>query len=230
MAYETYNLDVENFDITQPANFVEHPNRFTQRAANTTLEIGRISMEFARTYRTPRYETDTRESNVEHSFMTALSATEYSVQYHPTYDHGLVTQFGLAHDLIELITGDVATFNISEEELANKDHAEHEALEKLLKRLPPFWADIVKRYKEQIEPEARLVASKEKDDPYIVDILGPGKQVMEEDYDVHTLYEFNECESRLQKRFRNRFPEAELELTHQVREYHGQQFSEVFED
>jgi 5'-deoxynucleotidase YfbR-like HD superfamily hydrolase len=229
MTKETYNLDANTFDITQPANFVEHPNRFMKRAANTSLELGRISMEFSRTYRTPRYETDTRESNVEHSFMTALDTTEYSVQYHPTYNHGLVTQFSIAHDLIELITGDVATFNISEEDLAAKDDEEHDALERLLQRVSPFWADIIVRYKHQEEPEARLVASKEKDNPYVVDLLGPGKMVMEDDYDVHTLEEFNECEANLQKRFRNRFPEPELELTHQIREYHGIQFSEVFE-
>lgn len=226
---EVYNLDLENFDITQPAIFVEHPDRFVQRAAHTSLEIGRIAMEFSRSYRTPRYELNTRESNVEHSFMTALSSTEYSVQYHPTYNHGLVTQFSIAHDLIELITGDVATFNISDEDLAAKDQNEYAEFETLLKRLPPFWADIVRRYKSQEEPEARLVASREKDDPYVVDILGPGKMVMEEDYNVHTLEEFNECEANLQKRFRNRFPEPELELTHQVREYHGAQFSKVFE-
>lgn len=226
---ETYNLDVDTFDITLPANFVEHPDRFLQRAAHTSLELGRISMEYSRSYRTPRYETNTRESNVEHSFMAALDTTEYSAQYHPTYNHGLVTQFAIAHDLIELITGDVATFNINEEDLAAKDDAEHDALERLLTRVSPFWADIIIRYKRQEEPEARLVASKEKDNPYVVDLLGPGKMVMEEDYDVHTLEEFNECEANLQKRFRNRFPEPELELTHQIREYHGTQFSKVFD-
>lgn len=79
--------------------------------ASVALELGKIAINFAGVDRVPRYNDERRENDAEHSFMLALIAGELAQTLYPaTLDAGLVSQYAIVHDLIELETGDVATF------------------------------------------------------------------------------------------------------------------------
>ena len=193
---------VEQFDINTL------PLTETNSIAKTILDISQVTIDFASIERVPRYYTHRRENNAEHSFMLGLAGVSVAEQHFPKLDSGLVTQFALVHDLVELETMDIPTFNASEATLAAKEAAEKQALEVLGSKLNPTLMSYLERYEEQVEPEARLVRHIDKLLPYSVDINGAGVQVMSEDYDTHSVNELMENNQKLEERFHRMFPES----------------------
>lgn len=129
-------------------------------------------------------------------------------------DYGLVSQFAVLHDLVELRTADVATFIISESELRIKHEHEQIALVELLQELPPYSAYQLLCYERQELAEARFVKLIDKLLPIVVDIIGQGDRVMREDYDVHTRISLEDAHERLRSRisasFETEFPDIVL--------------------
>jgi len=128
-----------------------------QQAHDSLLKIGEITVSFANVERATYYADSKPENDIEHSFHLAVSAIEMAATYHPELNSGLIAEFCLVHDLPEVYAGDVPTFNITPEARLAKEKAEQAATEKLLLELPPHLAQLLKRYEEQVEPEARFV-------------------------------------------------------------------------
>ncbi|MES2630617.1 MAG: HD domain-containing protein [Patescibacteria group bacterium] len=170
-------------------------------ATSTALKFGAFIMRFARVERRPRYDEYTRENNAEHSHMVSVVATELGAMlYRDKLDLGLVSQFGNAHDFIEAIVGDTATFHHNQEDMNLKTQREHASLPQLLAELPPYHASLVIEYEKQEKIEAIFVRCVDKNLPIIVDILGEGKKVMAEDYGVTTLEQLQEAHRKLHDR------------------------------
>jgi putative hydrolase of HD superfamily len=144
-----------------------------QRAHDYLLKIGEVTVAFAAIERAPLYQHDRPENDVEHSFHLALSAIEIATHYHPELDTGLVAQYSLVHDLPELYAGDIQTFNITPEERKQKEQSEKLATKRLVKELPPHMAQLLERYEEQVEPEARFVRFIDKLLPAIIHSVAP---------------------------------------------------------
>jgi putative hydrolase of HD superfamily len=188
-------------------------------AANIALSLGKVAMEFARVRRVPRYGDGERESDVEHSYMLALIAPELAVALELDLDPTLVGEFAKVHDLIELKTGDINTFAATKEQLMQKELNEKRALHNLVDELPPYTANLLVRYEEQREPEARFVKAVDKILPFVVDIIGKhGKHIMREDNGVTTREEFDRCLHELQESLNERFGEEfeEIVLAHKI--------------
>lgn len=98
-------------------------------------------------------------------------------------------------------------FAITDEELAQKALTEHNALERLLAQLPPHTRTLLYDYEHQINLESRFVKAVDKLLPVIVDILGPGRRVMSEDYNVTTGEELYASHVILRQRMAERFHE-----------------------
>ena len=192
---------IEKFDINI------YPLSDTCSIAKTVLDISQVTIDFASIERVPRYYEHRRENNAEHSFMLGLAGVSIAEEHFPKLNSGLVTQFALVHDLVELETLDIPTFNASEATLAAKEEAEKRALEALCTKLNPIIMSYLDRYEEQEEPEARLVRHIDKLLPYAVDINGAGMKIMAEDYDTHTVSQLMGHNEELEKRFHNMFPE-----------------------
>lgn len=176
--------------------------------ASIALQLGSIAIEFAQIERVPRYDETSRESDVEHSFMLAMVAGELATSLYPrSMDVGLVSQYAVVHDLIELMTGDKATFHYSAEQMAQKQVDEHAALEALLEKLPPHTRQLLKNYEDQLDPEARFVKAVDKLLPVVVDILGPGRKVMNEDYGVYSSEQLLASHQKLHGRIADKFKE-----------------------
>jgi len=177
-------------------------------SASVILGLGSLAMRFARVERVPRYDERTRESDAEHSYMLALVAGELAHQLYPaTLNASLVSDYAIVHDLIELETGDVSTFQIDAVNLQQKEQAEHAALETLLAQLPPRTRDLLYDYEQQADLESRFVRAVDKQLPIVVDILGAGRKVMNEDYDVHTSEQLGAAHDALCIRMSERFSE-----------------------
>jgi len=178
--------------------------------ANISLELGALCMRFARVERVPRYDDHERENDVEHSFMLAMVAPEIAHLYYPQLDKQLVGEYARVHDLIEVVTGDIATFDVSAEELASKEATEHAALQELANQLPPYTASLLLAYESQSDDESRFVRAVDKLLPVIVDIIGQGSRVMREDYGVTTATELEASHESLHARIARKFGEFTL--------------------
>jgi len=207
---------MDTFPITKiDLNRVENTLTFPEHSsypssASLALELGGVAIKFAQVERAPRYNEEHKENDAEHSFMLALVANELAATYYPALDAGKVTQFAIVHDLIETATGDVTTFKFSPEQMAKKQQVEHAALEKLMDTLPPHTAQLLFAYEHQQDIEARFVKAVDKLLPVVVDILGAGKKVMKEDYEVTTIDELKASHTKLHERIAKSFEEFPL--------------------
>lgn len=225
---EIVNHDLHLFDIDVQSIDTEIRRREVEAATETVLSIGKVAMDFASVERAPRYDTESRESDVEHSFMLLLVAIELAERYFPELDSGLVAKFSGVHDFPELLSGDVPTFHVTEQMLKQKDENEAAATAELKNILPPHLYSLLIRYEAQKEPEARLVRFTDKLLPLIVDIHGPGLKVMEEDYDVRTLADYLDADQKQAQRCKTMFGEDYFTLLHDVRAALSEMFAEKF--
>ncbi len=207
----------------------ETTHEVAARVERDCLVLADTAMRFAAIERVPRYTPETRENDAEHSFMLALVAAELAATYFPELDTGLVAQFCIVHDLIELKTGDVATFALDADGLRAKDAAEKAKINALCEDLPEHTARLVRVYEEQEVPEARFVRFVDKLLPVLVDILGPGSQVMHEDYATFEREQLIAAEQAMRKRFESMFPEPELAPIHLARNSLARKFTELFQ-
>lgn len=187
------------------------------KMAKMVIDLSRTTIDFAKVERVPRYSPTRRENDAEHSYMLGLVATEIAASYFDWLDVGLVSQFSNVHDLAEVFTKDVPTFLLDEAGFIAKELAEKEATEQLVKILPRYTGKLLLRYEVQKEPEARFVRHVDKLLPYAVDIIsGTGKQVMAEDYNIHTSQQMLTSNERIETRFHLKFPEPSHEPLHRV--------------
>lgn len=188
-----------------------------REAHDRLLKIGEVSVNFAGIERVTYYPYGRPENDVEHSFHLALSAVEMAAGFHPELDTGLVSQFSLVHDLPEVHVGDTPTFNITPEARIIKEATEKEATEKLIIELPPHIAQLLKRYEEQVEPEARFVRFIDKLLPSIIHAVATeaNRTVFKDRYNLKSIEDVlvgrDERTAHLQKLF------PEFQFIHIVR-------------
>ena len=208
----------------------ETAHEIAGRIEHDCLLLADTAIRFAAIERVPRYTPEKRENDAEHSFMLGLIAQEIAATYFPDeLDSGLVAEFCNVHDLVELKTKDVATFGLDDAGLQAKAAAEMAAIDELCDHLPKHTALLVRVYEEQVVAEARLVRFLDKLLPKLVDILGPGSQVMHEDYATFERKQLDAIEQAMSKRFKSMFPEPELAPIHLARNSLARKFSELFQ-
>lgn len=195
------------------------------KAAELALNLGRTAMYFANIERIPRFADGRRENDAEHSYMLALVAPEIAKALELNLDTGLIVQFAIVHDLIELKTGDIPTYLFDEADQNAKELSEHAVLEELKKEIPPHTAAMLELYEQQTTAEAHFVRYVDKLLPIVIDVVGAGRKVMTEDYGVETMEQLKQCNDELHMRitskFGNEFPA--LDLAHKL-------LLELFED
>lgn len=200
-----------------------------ERIAAVCRQLVRLSMDFAAIGRAPRYCPERKENNAEHSFMLSLVATELARQFRPDLDPGLVAQLSLVHDLPEIPAGkDTPTFLLDEAAVETKAKQEAEDTLELVPTLPPYIGKLLVRYEAQIEPESRFVRMTDKKLPVTVDLLGQGKQVMAEEYNIHTSEQLAVSEENLSRRLRHMFPDPDLAPLHAARDIIAKEFAASF--
>ncbi len=181
-----------------------------KQAHDYLLALGELTVRFAAVERAPRYPDSHRENDAEHSYHLAISAVELAADYYPELDVGLIAQYSLVHDLPESQVGDTWTFGISEKDRAKKELAEAKATKILLKKLPPHTAQLLERYEQQVEPEARFVRFVDKLTPGIINIMAGEALTFIEDHGVKTMEEWDSGKAEHTARLQRMFPEFEF--------------------
>lgn len=189
------------FDKPEHSRIREYLAKLAQRAIATS----ELFDQFARVDRIPRLSNGDRENDVEHSFLLATIATNLAKELRPDLDVDRIRLFSLVHDMLEIKTGDVATFSTSPEEQAEKERREKKALDELLTKLPPLEAEALREYEKQDTPEARWTRYVDKMLATLVDITGQGVRVVEEDFGVTSLEKLCDEHGRLATKYHNMF-------------------------
>lgn len=183
------------------------------KMSSLAIESSCLVDNFSGVDRIPRRKNGDRETDVEHSFLLATLAPNLARILYPNLDIDRIRHYSLVHDMIEIEVGDVATFNLSPDEQAEKERREQIALKKLLKELPLLEAEALASYERQDTPEARFVRLVDKLLPAVVDITGQGTRVVEEDFGVASIDELRSSHDKLaikwRDMFHNEFPELE---------------------
>ena len=194
----------------------KHSRADAQKAHDYLLALGELTVRFAKVERAPRYPSGDRENDLEHSYHLAISAVELATDYYPELDAGLVAQFSLVHDLPESYSGDVWTFQITDDDRIKKEAAEKKATQQLLRELPPHTAQLLKRYEQQTEPEARFVRFVDKLLPAIINIMAGDAITFKEDFGLTDIKEYHPEHIKRTAKYQEMFPE--FNFIHMVRE------------
>jgi len=183
-----------------------------EEAFEQIIELSRISLLFAGIERATQYPPGRPENDSEHSFNLGLVATELAATYHPDLDSGLVTQFALVHDLPEVYAGDVPSFNLTVDDRIKKELAEDVAAKQLIKELPPHTSQILARYEEQVELEARFVRFVDKLMPAITVTIADeeNRDNFFEKFGVTTIEDVKQINERKLEELSSSFPEFTL--------------------
>jgi 5'-deoxynucleotidase YfbR-like HD superfamily hydrolase len=204
---------IDRFD-----QIMEPYDDYSASPTTVILAVAKLAMCTSGIKRTPRYIPEFRENNAEHSFMLALAVTELFPMLFPDLDVGLAVRLALVHEFSELMTGDVATFNISDDNLAVKRARESKVVAYVSSYLPPHIAKLYKHYEMQADIIAMIVRFIDKLLPFAVDIIGQGSQIMHEDYYTHTLEDLREAHRVLEVRYLTMFPGSIFLPLHETRE------------
>jgi putative hydrolase of HD superfamily len=145
------------------------------------LKLSRLAMQFDRVDRvTLLFDGTTPESDTDHTFMLSLLACAFAERFIPELDLGLVAQFAILHDFVEVYAGDTPTLLITSQERINKSQKENQAL-KLFKRdfrsIFPWVPNTINVYEQLTLPEARYVKAIDKLMPDITHILNKGAYI-----------------------------------------------------
>ena len=115
-----------------------------------------------------------RHENVaEHSYMLSTVACALAGRLDKTLDIGLVAQFALVHDVVEVHAGDVTVW-ASAEALEGKKKAEHASLRKIAADHGafPWLAQTIGEYEKLAKPESRYVYALDKMLAHMLIIIG----------------------------------------------------------
>lgn len=200
------------FDQTLPITATPEKTASPERLSGVCLSLADLCIRYAGVERVPRYHENHRENDAEHSLMVGILSIELASELRPDLDKGLLSQYASIHDFVEIAVGDTPTYSLSDQQLADKHSLEQAALLTLVKTLPPYIAQLLTRYEQQACPESRFVRAVDKLTPLLVDILGPGKMVVSEDYGINDIVSFISNQQRLTDSMRRRFGEDTPEI------------------
>ncbi len=141
------------------------------------LDLAKLSLAFAKVNRVTHHEDGVRnESDTDHSFMLSIIASSLADTFYKNrLDIGLISQFAILHDLVEVYAGDTDTFlNNDEQSRKEKNNREMEALQKIgteFDREFPWAHRMITEYETQSSKESRFVKLIDKMLPELTHIL-----------------------------------------------------------
>lgn len=133
-------------------------------------ELQQLVADFAKVTRDniPLADNKRPENDVEHSFGLALTCWYLQPKIAPELDLSKILRYALAHDIIEIHSGD--TYISDKELVASKEQREHEALLKIAEDWSDFGelSQFAQDYMKKTDEEARFVKAVDKMLPVIM--------------------------------------------------------------
>lgn len=151
--------------------------------ADAVVNLGRLSLAFGRVDRiTYHPDGSTPESDTDHTVMLGLVAC--ALAHGTGLDVGLVAQFALVHDLVEVYAGDTPTLRaLAADAKADKRAREHAALLRIKEEFGGtlWWLpETLINYENQVVGEARFVRALDKLLPKVTHILNGCRTLREQ--------------------------------------------------
>lgn len=140
------------------------------------LELGHVAMQFAQVERGTGNLSGNHETDTDHTVMLGLTAMALA-EYDPRLDQGLVAQYALVHDLVEVYAGDTVTMHQDRVDFAAKAQREAAALEKLRQQFGqtfPGFIKLIDDYEDLADLESQFVKTLDKSMPAITHIFNGG--------------------------------------------------------
>lgn len=148
------------------------------------LDLARLIRDFAQVERTIYLDPNkTIESDTDHTVALSIFACTLAQKYEPSLDIGLVAQYALVHDLVEVYAGDVSTLHTDQVDYAAKEAAEAKALKKIKQRFGkafPWIHQTIEDYESLKTAEARFVKAIDKAMPGLTHHLNDNLMINEE--------------------------------------------------
>lgn len=155
----------------------------TEVTTDAVIRLGKLSLAFGRVNRVTYHEDGvTPESDTDHTVMLGLIGCSLAARFYPHLDPGLVAQFALVHDLVEVYAGDTPTLRIDDAGREAKRQREHAAEMRLRDEFEgqfPWLTVAIEAYEKRAFPEARFVKALDKLLPKITHVLN-GCQTLRE--------------------------------------------------
>lgn len=146
--------------------------------------LGRVALALGRVPRITYHPDGIRpESDTDHTVMLGLLASALAERCAPQLDLGLIAQYALVHDLIEVYAGDTPTLRApTDAEKADKKQRELRARRRLAAEFAglPWMTCMIDAYERQDSPEARWVKAIDKLAPKIAHLLNGGATIREQ--------------------------------------------------
>ncbi|HJQ08325.1 MAG TPA: HD domain-containing protein [Candidatus Saccharimonadales bacterium] len=141
------------------------------------IDLHKLTLAFQSIERAVCYvekNTDRPENDAEHSYTLAMTAWFLASSF-PELDRDKLIRYALAHDLIEVYSGDTSVF-ADAATLASKDKREEAGLNRLVKEWPDFLelTDAMRAYKQKSDDEAKFVYALDKIMPVILNYIYEG--------------------------------------------------------
>ena len=158
------------------------------------IDLGQLSLAFGRVPRRTYHEDGLRpESDTDHTVMLGLIACSLAPAMHADLDLGLVAQYALVHDVVEVYAGDTPTLRQPDAATrAAKADRERRAWQRIHNRyadVSPWLPDLIAEYEALSTPEARYVKAVDKVLPKITHLLNDLTSVAEQQMSVAELAE-----------------------------------------
>jgi putative hydrolase of HD superfamily len=146
-------------------------NEHTQKI----IQIAELSLQFARVERAVTHQDGIRpETDSDHTVMLGLVACTFARALYPKLDIGLVAQFALVHDLVEVYADDTPSFRITSDKKKEKEERELAAIVRIREEYQgryDFMPNMIERYETLDCSEARLIKTLDKCLPKITHYL-----------------------------------------------------------
>jgi 5'-deoxynucleotidase YfbR-like HD superfamily hydrolase len=162
--------------------------------ADALIRLGEMALAFGRVDRTAVFHPDgaggergASESDTDHTVMLGWAACAFAARFYPgRLDVGLVAQFALVHDAVEVYAGDTVTLRITSAERAEKSVREAVSADRIAQEFGggagalPWFPNAVMSYEAQVLPEARFVRALDKILPKLVHVLDGARGLVEQ--------------------------------------------------
>ncbi|GAA3635133.1 HD domain-containing protein [Microlunatus ginsengisoli] len=143
--------------------------------AGPVVRLADLCLEFGRVERLCRHPDGVRqETDTDHTVMLGVVGCAFAARHLPWLDPGLVAQYALVHDLVEVYAGDTVTLRIDAATRRRKQAAEAAAAARLRAEFGgalPWLPDTIAAYEDRAAPEARYVKALDKLLPKITHLL-----------------------------------------------------------
>ncbi len=157
-------------------------SRYTKVMNDQLLKVASLILDFGKVNRLTFHQDGIQpESDTDHTVMLGVLGTALAAHLYQDLDLGLIAQFALVHDLVEVYAGDTPTLmHVSKELFKQKEIRERQALDRIRKEFGDDFSwihETIEKYEKLDTKEARFIKVLDKVLPKLTVVLNKAKAI-----------------------------------------------------